>query len=722
MAHRSFDENKTEPFTRINSTLFNKRLSDAHEGMAVDHVLLHRRRSFFMKNFTHQKGPSRGIGGAIFVTVHSQMFVTNCVFEANSAQRVAGAICATFYATLDIQETTFVGNNALSGDAGAIDVEQQVHLQVTNCVFTDNSAQHLAGSIDAFQFVTLNIEGTTFVGNNALQGGAIDIQDQVHLSITNCTFKDNSAQLLAAAVSAEQNVTFNVQETTFVGNKALGGDGGAISVQNQVHLSVTSCTFKGNSAHFNAGAIASSQSVTLNIECTAVVGNRASQGGAINAQHQAHCTFEDNSAEDLAGAIGAMQNVTINIQGTRFVGNKASSDSGAINMRYQTHLRVTYCVFKENVSLQGPGGAINAAHNATSEIQETNFMHDIAVQGGAIHVQKQCHLRVADSTFEDNRAEQIGGAIGGALDLVCKIYRSYFYNNRATQQGGAINVQENTDVLIANSILKRNVASDAGGGIMVADNVTLKLRETNFAFNKASTDGGTLVLLTQIESCAELCVFHSNSAKTGDGGAVYIDSRSSLKIENNNFTNNNSTDGGALHVRSNSKLQTKMCSFCKNLAAQDGGAIHLTGYSSAVIESCHFLSNHAGSGGALEADNVKCLSIRGTLLLKNVASSLGGAITIGDTNNVTINNITCVGNQGANGGCLYIDTATLTLSNSEISDNVGQYDASVTGLDSTMQVSSVIFSLTLFTLLNFTLLGGCGSTLLVGFTGCKQKK
>ena len=37
--------------------------------------------------------------------------------------------------------------------------------------------------------------------------------------MTNCTFEDNFSQVTAGAISAT-NVTLHVQETTFVGNKA----------------------------------------------------------------------------------------------------------------------------------------------------------------------------------------------------------------------------------------------------------------------------------------------------------------------------------------------------------------------------------------------------------------------------------------------------------------------------------------------------------------------
>ena len=105
--------------------------------------------------------------GAIYVETESELLVTNCTFVDNSAQNVAGAISATSNVTLDIQKTAFVGNKAFLHDGGAIDVQEQVHLSVTNCVFKDNSAQVAAGAVYAMMNVTLDIQATRFVGNKA---------------------------------------------------------------------------------------------------------------------------------------------------------------------------------------------------------------------------------------------------------------------------------------------------------------------------------------------------------------------------------------------------------------------------------------------------------------------------------------------------------------------------------------------------------------------------
>ena len=126
------------------------------------------------------------------------------------------------------------------------------------------------------------------------------------------------------------------------------------------------------------------------------------------------------------------------------------------------------------------------------------------------------------------------------------------------------------------------------------------------------------------------------------------------------------------------------------------------GGSTAVIESCNFLSNHAVNGGAMYVNQQEHVSVHSTSLLRNVASDTGGALVISDGTEVMINNITCVGNQGPNGGgCMNVGYVTLTLNNSDISENFGNnYGAGVSAGNSRIQVGAKFTNETRLLLLN----------------------
>ena len=733
-----FDQKNIEKFKSIVHMLFNQMSPPAKEPETdtahQDNRLIN---SSILRNDVRQEGPSQGVGGAVFVAIHSQLLVTNCTFTDNSAQLAAGAITAALNVTLDIQGTTFVNNKALLGNGGAINVQNNAtltarettftgniasgaggaitvnmasYLTMTNCVFDNNTSELYGGAIIGYFNATLDIQETNFTGNSALQSGAIQIQ-QGYLHATDCTFIDDHAEQVGGAIVGAYAV-LEIQRTNFTANSAK--QAGAIDIENDVHLRVTDCTFVDNHAEVYGGAIVGAFDSVLQIQESNFTGNRASEGGAIDVQHQGYlrvtdCTFIDNHAEPFGGAIVGSYDAVFDIQDTNFTGNSAlqsgaihiqqgylhatdctfidnhAEHGGAILINQQGYLRAADCTFEDNHA-EGKGGAIFGGYDAVLDIQRTNFTGNSAVQGGANCTETDVHLSVTDCTFLHNQAERLGGAIVGVFDAVLDIQGTSFTGNSASQ-GGAINVQQQATLSLTNCKLDRNFASDQSGAILVMVNVTLEIRETNFTNNSASHFGGAL-LVSQAQCHVVRSVFHSNIAGTV-GGAVCIETKASLRIENTDFTNNSGSQGGAINIQSTSKLHANLCIFWENFAVQSGGAIQLDEYSTVVIESCHFLANHArtGSGGALLLSNSEHVSISDTFFLRNEASSSGGAIYL-DGGTVTIDNFTCVSNRATGwGGCLYIDTATLTLNSSEISKNIGQVGgAGVAVQDSRIQV------------------------------------
>ena len=655
-----------------------------------------------------------GSKGVLFLQNNSSIYINNSAYSDTAATSVGySALSLQNGSHTDVHNTMFRNNSALAG--GAMIARFQCKVTLTNCTFSSNKAitgttmsiskksnlRKAAHNLDQnnirrctqvspnlFNHTSLHVKkpeaiATRLFKRNSIlkknsvqqegmletepgQGGVIYVAIQSQLFVTNCTFEDNSAQFAAGAISADSNVTLRVQKTTFVSNKAQ-----------------------------NAGAILSGLNATLYIEETTFAGNKAPyDGGTINIEKQAHiritnCVFVNNTSQGNGGAITAMLTTTLYIQETNFTRNRALQ-GGAIDVDQQSYLRMTNCVFDENIS-QLLGGAIDVGLNAILDIQETNFTRNSAPEGGAIDVQELSYLRTTDCIFRYNRAEVMGGAIVGGSQVVMEISGSYFWNNSASQ-GGVINVQDRVSLSLTNCTFELNFG-DNGGAIMTWISVKLQIQETNFTGNSASLNGGALDVRTLTDCHIVQCVFNFNTAK-GPGGAVSMDSKSSLQLENTNFTKNNATEGGVIYIDTNSKLQIKRCSFWKNFGKQAGGAIALKGFSTTVIESCHFLSNHAVTGGALYVNYPEHVSVHSTSFLRNVAVDEGGAIAISNGTNIIINNITCVGNQCLNGGsCLSIDSVILTLNNSDISKNFGdEFGAGVYTLYSRIQVGTKLAS------------------------------
>lgn len=121
-----------------------------------------------------------------------------------------------------------------------------------------------------FNAGTLALNYCTLAGNSGdstVYGGAI--ANQGPLTVLGCTFSGNSAGFSGAI---DNRSTCTLQNSTFYGNVAFAGNGGAIDNSFSATLSVLQCTFSGNSASSVGGAIDNYLS-QVNITNTIASGN-----------------------------------------------------------------------------------------------------------------------------------------------------------------------------------------------------------------------------------------------------------------------------------------------------------------------------------------------------------------------------------------------------------------------------------------------------------------
>ena len=158
-------------------------------------------------------------------------------------------------ATLTLNDLTIANGSAEGtaeeGDGGG--VTNNGTLTVTNCTFSDNSVSILFGG-GIYNKGPLNVTNSTFSGNNApIRGGAI-YNDEATLTITGSTFSGNSA---SSEVSGTGGGIWSLDGTVTINNSTFSGNfspntGGAI-FNDGATLAVTNSTFSGNSGTSGAG-------------------------------------------------------------------------------------------------------------------------------------------------------------------------------------------------------------------------------------------------------------------------------------------------------------------------------------------------------------------------------------------------------------------------------------------------------------------------------------
>ena len=91
------------------------------------------------------------------------MEITNCQFQKNTAKEYGGAI--SNFGKLTITETTFDENSTPETNGGAINIQREGDVKITNCQFQKNTAKEYGGAIWVYSKKNLKLKGCTFKDN-----------------------------------------------------------------------------------------------------------------------------------------------------------------------------------------------------------------------------------------------------------------------------------------------------------------------------------------------------------------------------------------------------------------------------------------------------------------------------------------------------------------------------------------------------------------------------
>ncbi|MCD8377676.1 MAG: hypothetical protein LUB59_02680, partial [Candidatus Gastranaerophilales bacterium] len=363
-------------------------------------------------------------GGAIYNA--GSMTLTNASFTSNSASAKVtvsvkeyasgstvvseqitkyagkgGAIYSASSNDINIINTTFSKNTAAEAGGAIYNENSDATVYITNSNFTSNTASSVITTVTTTQTIVNGIASKskkTTTKETIGEGGAIYTTGNVEIN-TNETyeslaeetiFKSNSATTGGAIYAGG---TVNAVLASFTSNKATAGSGGAIYTNNDV--TIENSVFSKNSATSNGGGI---------------------YGDDVSVRDS---TFTSNSSKANGGAIYALGDVYVNaidysdssiINGTStFTSNSATGSGGAIYSSGTTLVKDT--TFTSNSS-KANGGAIYSADDIT--VVNSTFNKNSAVNGGAVYVEEGKEAVFINTSFTNNKASQLGGAIYAA--------------------------------------------------------------------------------------------------------------------------------------------------------------------------------------------------------------------------------------------------------------------------------------------------------------------
>ena len=169
-------------------------------------------------NCTFTANFSNGHGAALVVRSDTDVEVTNCLFDLNSAVENGGAI-TNRGGKIKVEHSTFQLNNAGStlGGGGAIHSKEGGTLDVRNCLFSGNIASPEGGGGISIRGGTATISDSLFENNSAGGGGAVCIY-YGSVDIDSCIFFNNNASAGGAIINVDGVVT--VTNATISSNHA----------------------------------------------------------------------------------------------------------------------------------------------------------------------------------------------------------------------------------------------------------------------------------------------------------------------------------------------------------------------------------------------------------------------------------------------------------------------------------------------------------------------
>jgi predicted outer membrane repeat protein len=192
-------------------------------------------------------------------------------------------------------------------------------------------------------------------------------------------------------------------------------------------------------------------------------------------------TISGNNATEVLN----VGDVNLSISGLTIANGVTSGSGGAINMFADpsTALSLTNCVFANDVSLGGNGGAIETRGDGPVNITDCSFLNNSAPGNGGAIDSPGIFLTVTDSTFFGNSAGN-GGAISIGADSA-SITNCTFDSNSASGEAGAVYSDFACNYSFTNCTLTRNSANTGGGLGLIGGSFTLI--NTIVAGNSAST-------------------------------------------------------------------------------------------------------------------------------------------------------------------------------------------------------------------------------------------
>ena len=498
------------------------------------------------------------LGNSNFVTA---LNMTNCIIENNTFGNADTSALAYIFKNSIVNLTySSIMNNGFSKNLNiASGITPTVNLDYnwwgTNTYTGDN----------VNKWVVMSTPETTI---NAESGKAIDVS----VNFNHYTDASGSIQDLAQSISGI-NVDFSAVSGTLSKNNVASVDG--IATVTYTTTTNDKITAKSGSQSLTIDVVAKQAAADIWVPTTGSDDNDGSQANPV-------ATIA--KAIELAG-----DGYTIHIADGNYVNDKTLSISKSLTLEGSA-----------NTVIDGNASKImEVTADATVVLTNLSFTNGNAALVGAIS--NEGKLTISNSNFYSNKATGNSGTIITNKNKL-NINNSKFYQNSAGK--GVVNNQNNALLVIDNSeFYNNNMTSFSNSyGIVYTTSANATISNTVFR-NNAVKYGGAIYATKSSDATIGIVniinsTFESNSANTGQGGALFVSGGECI-IKESMFINNKANpgkftggQGGAIYTSLNGNVSVTDSVF-KNNQAKLGAALYLNGGSNSTISYSVLLDNVA---------------------------------------------------------------------------------------------------------------------------------
>jgi hypothetical protein len=623
--------------------------------------------------------------------------ITAAIADAEDGDTIE-VVAGTYYECLEITESiTLVGRDGsastLLDGGGVCDMlivgDVSVPLSISGFSLTAPGGQALVVEAHSLQLADLAV---TDSGSAGLGSGAGLSFSGTELEISDSSFSGLTAQS-CAALDLRANLVAQIRSSTFEGNIASVGAGGAICLASTAvapaSLNIEGSTFANNEAGTSGLAIELGPSARLSTRAT---------------------TFRDNkshAATAVGGAVQLYQDNSYSSTGDIFSGNGGTSHLGhvegyAINAQQGgTTLTVVDGLFEDNYNSAHSSAAIEVGGTGTTlSVSDSSFRannYSIVSNGPSITMEgnvfeddlwravQAYDLTDLGSTFENSAANSLSSV--GDLTLTATTFRgqteypALMFSGRSLSITDCL-VEDNTmdgqgafrlyrasgSATISGCTFARNINDsfatlEYGGAITWEASGTLRVEDSVFEDNSAYAGAGISSFGGALD--VEDSSFTGNSAHTG--GAIWVGFSSDFgwsgtpdtRVLGSLFEGNNATgtDGGAISQVGNGRLVVEQSFFVDNDAADTGGAIYAMELGRAELSNLYICGSRSDSriySGAVHVQNTELALLSYSILADNTGSGYGGALSINNVEETGLYHNTVVGGDASYGGGAYL--------------------------------------------------------------------